>query len=61
MDFGDEILSSVGAQDLDTSGYQVCDLEDIDFHWEDLDLNMDSVSQPSKNTLFLLQILTISR
>ena len=26
----EEVLSSVGAQDLDTSSYQVCDLEDIE-------------------------------
>ena len=30
----DEVLSSVGAQDLDTSSYQVSDLEDIEFKWE---------------------------
>ena len=29
-----EVLSSVGAQDLDTSSYQVSDLEDLDFTWE---------------------------
>ena len=29
-----EVLSSVGAQDLDTSSYQVSDLEDIEFNWE---------------------------
>ena len=28
----EEILSSVGAQDLDTSSYQVSDLEDIEFN-----------------------------
>ena len=28
MDMRDEVLSSVGAQDLDTSSYQVSDLED---------------------------------
>ena len=28
----DEVLSSVGAQDLDTSSYQVSDLEDIEFN-----------------------------
>ena len=27
----DEVLSSVGAQDTDTSGYQVPDLDDVDF------------------------------
>ena len=33
MEMRDEILSSVGAQDLDTSRYQVSDLEDIEFNW----------------------------
>ena len=28
----DEVLSTVGAQDLDTSSYQVSDLEDIEFN-----------------------------
>ena len=30
----DEVLSSVGAQDMDTSGYHVSDLDDVDFYWE---------------------------
>ena len=30
MEMRGEVLSSVGAQDLDISSYQVCDLEDID-------------------------------
>ena len=33
MEMRDEVLSSVGAQDLDTSSYQVSDLEDIEFNW----------------------------
>ena len=28
----DEVLSSVGAQDVDTSGCQVCDPEDVEFY-----------------------------
>ena len=38
----DDVLSSVGAQDLDKSGYQVfADLEDVDFYCENdqLDVN----------------------
>ena len=31
MEMRDEVLSSVGAEDLDTSNYQVSDLEDIEF------------------------------
>ena len=38
MEMRDEVLSSVGAQDLDTNSYQVSDLEDIEFNWENLQL-----------------------
>ena len=48
----DEVLSSVGAQDLDTSSYQVSDLEDIEFNWEDSQLDMDAVFTPSIDTPF---------
>ena len=52
MEMRDEVLSSVGAQDLDTSSYQVCDLEDIEFNWEDSKLDMDSVFRPGIDTPF---------
>ena len=48
----EEVLSSVGAQDLDTSSYQVSDLEDIEFNWEDSQLDMDAVLRPGIDTLF---------
>ena len=32
IDMRDEVLSSVGAEDLDTSSYQLSDLEDIEFN-----------------------------
>ena len=32
MEMRDEVLSSVGTQDLNTSSYQVSDLEEIDFN-----------------------------
>ena len=54
MEMQDEVLSSVGAQDMDTSGYQVSDLEDIEFHWEDPDLNMDAIFRPGIVTPFFL-------
>ena len=47
-----EELSSVGAQDLDTSSYQVSDLEDIEFNWEDSQLDMDVVFRPGIDTPF---------
>ena len=50
MDMRDEVLSSVGAQDLDTSSYQVSDLEDIEFNWENSQLDMDAVFKPGIDT-----------
>ena len=52
MQIRDEVLSSVGAQDLDTSSYQVSDLEDIEFNWENSQLDMDSVFRPGIDTPF---------
>ena len=52
MERRDEVLSSVGAQDLDTSSYQVSDLEDIEFNWEKSQLDMDSVFRPGIDTAF---------
>ena len=37
------VLSSVGAQDMDTSGYQVFDLGDIEFHWEQPKMNSHAI------------------
>ena len=45
-----EVLSSVGAQDLDTSSYQLTDLEDIDFNWENSQLVVDAVFRPGVDT-----------
>ena len=52
MEMRDEVLSSVGAQDLNTSSYQVSDLEDIEFNWENPQLDMDAVFRPSIDTPF---------
>ena len=53
MEMRDEVLSSVGAQDLDTSSYQVSDLEDIEFNWENSQLDMDAVFRPgNRHPLF---------
>ena len=52
MEIRDEVLSSVGVQDMETSGYRVSGLEDIEFHWKDIDLNMDAVFRPSRDSLF---------
>ena len=48
----DKVLSSVGVQDLDTSSYQVSDLEDIEFNWENSQLDMDTLFRPGIDTPF---------
>ena len=48
----EEVLSSVGAQDLDTSSYQVSDLEDIGFNWENSHWDMDAVFRRGIETPF---------
>ena len=52
MEMRDEVLSSVGAQDLDTGSYQVSDLEDIQFNWENSQLDLDAVFRPGIETPF---------
>ena len=47
-----EVLPSVGVQNLDTSSYQVSDLEEIEFNWENSQLNMDAVFRPGIDTPF---------
>ena len=47
----DEVLSSVGAQDMDTSGYQVsADLDDAEFYWENDQMDVDDVFIPGIDT-----------
>ena len=50
----EEVFSSVGAQHMDTSGYQVsgADLDDVEFYWEKDQLDVDAVFRPSINTTF---------
>ena len=48
----DELPSSVSAQDMDTSGYQVSDLNDVDFYWENDLLNIDAKLLPGFHTPF---------
>ena len=48
----EEVLSSVASQDLDTSSYQVSDLEDIKFNWENSQLDLDAVFRPGIDTPF---------
>ena len=52
MEMRDEVLSSVGAQDLDTSSYQVSNLEYIEFNWENSQLETEAVFRPGIDTPF---------
>ena len=50
MERRDKVLSNVGAQDLDTSSYQNSDVQDIEFNWENSQL--DAVFRPGIDTPF---------
>ena len=52
IEMRDEVLSSVGARDLGTSSYQVSDLEDIEFNWENDQFDLDVVFRPSIDNPF---------
>ena len=52
MEMRDEVLSSVGAQGLYTSSYQVSDLDDIEVNWENSEVDMDAVFRPGIDTPF---------
>ena len=49
----DEVLSSVGAQDIETNGYQMFDQNDVEFYWERDDPDVDAVFAPGLVTTFL--------
>ena len=48
-----EVLSSLSAENLDTSRYQIPCLEDVDLHWEDPDLNLVGLSTRDRYSSFL--------
>ena len=52
MEMRDEVLSGVGPQDMDTSGYQVSDLDDVESYWENDQLDADAVFRPGIDTPF---------
>ena len=52
IEMRDEVLSSVRAQDLNTSRYQVSELEHKKFNWEDSQLDMDAVFRPDIDAPF---------
>ena len=51
----DEVISSVGAQDMDTNGYQTSDLDAVECYWEKDQLDVDAVLKPGIDTLFSLR------
>ena len=54
MEMREEVLSSVRAQDLDTSSYQESDLKDLEFNWEDSQRDMVAVFRPGIDNPFSL-------
>ena len=50
MEKRDEVLSKIGAQFKDASGYQISDLDDVEFYWENDQLV--SVFRPGIDTPF---------
>ena len=54
----DEVLSSVGSQEMDTIGYEVsADLDDVEFYWEIDQPAVDAVFRPRIDTRFHQQHL----
>ena len=49
----EEVVASAGAQDMDTSGYDLSDLEGIEFFWENPQVELDVVfGRPGRETFF---------
>ena len=55
----DEVLSSVDAHVMDTSGYQVSDLENFEIYWEYDQLELDDVFRPGIDSLFSLSTFNV--
>ena len=52
MEMSDEVLSSVGAQDMDRSGYQMSDVDGVEVHWENDQRDIDALLRPGIDTPF---------
>ena len=52
VEMREEVLSRFGAQDADARGYELSDLEDIEFSWEEPAVDMDSVYRSEIDTPF---------
>ena len=55
----DEVLSSVGVRKMDSSGYQLSDLDDVEFYWDKDQLDVDAAFRSDIDTLFHQKRLTI--
>ena len=51
IEMREEVLASAGAQDMDNNGYELPDLEDIEF-WENPEVELDAVFRPRIDTPF---------
>ena len=54
MEMTDEVLSSVGAKDMDSGRYQVSDLDDDSFYWENYQLDVDAYMMSLEQALIHL-------
>ena len=61
MEIRDKMLSIVQAQDLDTSGYQVSYLDNVELYSENDQLDVDAVFRPGIDAPFPPQLLSILR
>ena len=50
MEMREEVLSSIGAQDVDTRDYHIDELDDIQFYWEDPHALIDAEFRPGIDT-----------
>ena len=48
----EKVLASAGAQDMNTSGNELSDLEEIDFFWENPQVELNAVFRPGTETPF---------
>ena len=48
----EDVLASAGAQDVESSGYELSELEDIKLFWENPQVEWDAVFRPRIGTLF---------
>ena len=59
MDMREDLFSGVGAQDFDTSGYEVCHPDDLGLYWRNDQLSGDAVFRPLIGTQFSTTILDV--